>query len=72
MVTITNFHYEAENVFTCSHIMMYVKEFEAYFHIWDIENNPVVKMNVTGTRRQVKVTSKKKTAELIAAAKKML
>ena len=73
MITIKSFHFEAKNPVGVSHVMMYVAELEAYFHIWNIEGeNPVVKMNVTGTRRQIKVTNKKKIAELIAAAKEML
>lgn len=75
MLTITNFHFEPARGSMANHVMMYVKEYESYFHIWNIDEEdetPSVAMNIMGTRRRIQVRNKKKIAELIAAAKKMM
>lgn len=72
MYTINSFHNEEKNPVGNSHIMMFVVELNAYVHIWNIDGDVVVKQGVLGTYRQVKVTSKKKIANLIAAARKMM
>lgn len=69
-MNIKSFSYFDETLVAPSHIMMYVTEYEAYFHIWDIERNPVVKMNITGTTRQIRVTNDKIRNEIIESAKK--
>lgn len=71
-MTLTNFHFNSKNAVCKSHVMMYVSELNTYVHIWDIEGEPVVKMNIAGTTKQKKITSKKQVKELINIANKMI
>lgn len=72
MFNVNSFFFEAKNPVGNSHVMMFVVELDTYVHIWNINEEPCVKMNVKGTTRQKKVTGKKRIAGLIDAANKMM
>lgn len=76
MYTLTSFHYSAKNEVCESHVMMFVQELNSYVHIWDIEKYQTkdfyIKMNVVGTTKSKRITSKKVTKNLVDLANKMI